>query len=114
MRISDWSSDVCSSDLWRRHDHAGRRIGMGSGGRARQLGTARPDRRYRRHGAARTNTGAQAEIGRASCKERVCQYVSIAVEAVSLKTQNIIAVSSDRVTQVKYVHGELLSKIRYD
>src|SRR3546814_9546276 len=22
MRISDWSSDVCSSDLWERHAHA--------------------------------------------------------------------------------------------
>src|SRR3546814_11323821 len=28
------------------------------------------------------------EIGRASCRERVCQYVSISVVAVSLKTQN--------------------------
>src|SRR3546814_18228929 len=27
-----------------------------------------------------------AEIGRASCRERVCQYVSISVVAVSLKT----------------------------
>src|SRR3546814_19054324 len=29
------------------------------------------------------------EIGRASCRERVCQYVSITVVAVSLKTKNI-------------------------
>src|SRR3546814_15393788 len=28
-----------------------------------------------------------AEIGRASCRERVCQYVSISVVAVSLKTK---------------------------
>src|SRR3546814_18497464 len=28
-----------------------------------------------------------AEIGRASCRERVCQYVSISVVAVSLKQQ---------------------------
>src|SRR3546814_11694393 len=28
-----------------------------------------------------------AEIGRASCRERVCQYVSIAVVAVSLKNK---------------------------
>src|SRR3546814_17378947 len=29
-----------------------------------------------------------AEIGRASCRERVCQYVSISVVAVSLKKKN--------------------------
>src|SRR3546814_20293574 len=29
------------------------------------------------------------EIGRASCRERVCQYVSISVVAVSLKKKNI-------------------------
>src|SRR3546814_20152985 len=28
------------------------------------------------------------EIGRASCRERVCQYVSISVVAVSLKKKN--------------------------
>src|SRR3546814_20472066 len=30
-----------------------------------------------------------AQIGRASCRERVCQYVSISVVAVSLKKQKI-------------------------
>src|SRR3546814_15610944 len=29
------------------------------------------------------------EIGRASCRERVCQYVSISVVAVSLKKKNL-------------------------
>src|SRR3546814_19964921 len=29
------------------------------------------------------------QIGRASCRERVCQYVSISVVAVSLKTKTI-------------------------
>src|SRR3546814_9430086 len=62
MRISDWSSDVCSSDLKaavavsRRPDNANREIAvlpLGSG----------PKR------------GARCEIGRASCRERVCQYV---------------------------------------
>src|SRR3546814_12862697 len=32
-----------------------------------------------------TNKGNYAEIGRASCRERVCQYVTIAVVAGSLK-----------------------------
>src|SRR3546814_13805646 len=30
----------------------------------------------------------RGETGRASCRERVCQYVSISVVAVSLKTKN--------------------------
>src|SRR3546814_838321 len=33
-------------------------------------------------------TEAREKIGRASCRERVCQYVEISVVAVSLKTQN--------------------------
>src|SRR3546814_17274606 len=36
-------------------------------------------------GDARIEHLASAEIGRASCRERVCQYVSISVVAVSLK-----------------------------
>src|SRR3546814_8477032 len=77
MRISDWSSDVCSSDLF--------------GGGDRGFGGYRgpvPDDYALRHGdAARARTiidaldvidgigGAGEEIGRASCRERVCQYV---------------------------------------
>src|SRR3546814_3076668 len=83
MRISDWSSDVCSSDLDQRQqqrpsergDHpllvdlalahvaadqqpivAGQGEGDGAGGMARVV----------------LDMG---EIGRASCRERVCQYV---------------------------------------
>src|SRR3546814_13075309 len=33
-------------------------------------------------------SGATPEIGRGSCRERVCQYVSISVVAVSLQTQD--------------------------
>src|SRR3546814_3554362 len=68
MRISDWSSDVCSSDLWR------------DGG---DLGPARPHRqcrdRRRRTGrdagepwrARLAGLPGEPEIGRASCRERV-------------------------------------------
>src|SRR3546814_15887780 len=35
----------------------------------------------------RDETDAFEEIGRASCRERVCQYVSISVVAVSLKNK---------------------------
>src|SRR3546814_19361199 len=35
---------------------------------------------------------AQHKIGRASCRERVCQYVSISVVAVSFKKKNTIKI----------------------
>src|SRR3546814_15229984 len=97
MRISDWSSDVCSSDL------AGNPVPFGViqalghvaadvAGRDRQtvelahrvvLDPLHPvaqtaDRRVVRERRIE-------EIGRASCRERVCQYVLISVVAVSLK-----------------------------
>src|SRR3546814_7033762 len=82
MRISDWSSDVCSSDLdfsfsgrqasnldeagrgeWRRLSWIGNE---GNGARKAVLQLA--DRVYQGpHG--------DQEIGRASCRERVCKYV---------------------------------------
>src|SRR3546814_5756131 len=67
MRISDWSSDVCSSDL--------RRQGVESGGVTGALaGRERPDQRDRRGGRTVRNLACR-KIGRASCRERVCQYV---------------------------------------
>src|SRR3546814_11253546 len=87
MRISDWSSDVCSSDL--RH---------GEGGAifvARDVDDVGDDRRRRRprararaleeeaadeialgdDGVERAgDIGERMEIGRESCRERVCQY----------------------------------------
>src|SRR3546814_4463555 len=62
MRISDWSSDVCSSDLyrWRNPDNA--------------LHVRRSDSSPRL-GPDAHRTGDIREIGRASCRERVCQYV---------------------------------------
>src|SRR3546814_9914948 len=41
--------------------------------------------RTRDHGNGHLPRNAAPEIGRASCRERVCQYVSISVVAVSLK-----------------------------
>src|SRR3546814_3095264 len=77
MRISDWSSDVCSSDLeggavadppetGALHDAAGAGAVVKAMTRAdifeffRRLAEPDPDPR---------------KIGRASCRERVCQYV---------------------------------------
>src|SRR3546814_7809435 len=65
MRISDWSSDVCSSDLpWPKHSWM-----FG------QLASSHTvTRRFSRNLALSFWT-ALPEIGRASCRERVCQYV---------------------------------------
>src|SRR3546814_7852193 len=83
MRISDWSSDVCSSDLEDRH----RMLSAGlqsRGGEAAghqlppdALITADPQVEA---GEVEGPAGAEVtdlavEIGRASCRERVCQYV---------------------------------------
>src|SRR3546814_1998861 len=72
MRISDWSSDVCSSDL--RH---------GGGQVAQTLATAHhagtvgqgEDARCGILDLDRNAAAPRLEIGRASCRERVCQYV---------------------------------------
>src|SRR3546814_20077876 len=93
MRISDWSSDVCSSDLLgvaAEHDvgTAPRHV-RGDGHRAQ---ASRPGDDL---GLTRVVLGVedlvldtllgQEEIGRASCRERACQYVLLSVLAVSLK-----------------------------
>src|SRR3546814_1426183 len=75
MSISDWSSDVCSSDLTRagmllqrlrvtrkQHDHAEQAQ------ECSQLRTA-PERQQR------DDQPERQQIGRASCRERACQYV---------------------------------------
>src|SRR3546814_4984053 len=98
MRISDWSSDVCSSDLGEKREWVARvipsvaytdpeiawvgvteteakekglKVGVGkfpwaASGRAIGLG--------RTEGFTKPVFD-EAEIGRASCRERVCQYV---------------------------------------
>src|SRR3546814_19248055 len=95
MRISDWSSDVCSSDLALPHHgcdhgHAQRQARLGRAGDRLRLAAL-----FRFHAgksAGGVDEGdhrqAELEIGRASCRERVCQYVKISVVAVSLKKKN--------------------------
>src|SRR3546814_14515057 len=107
MRISDWSSDVCSSDLERG------RIGGGEGdpitaGEAEvarfeaDLALPVADRDLQGVGTVDETVQGQepaleqvrirppAEIGRASCRERVCQSVSISGVAVYLKKKQQI------------------------
>src|SRR3546814_17161410 len=119
MRISDWSSDVCSSDLQgdgEQHSRAGasvddldlaaaavaaddeillqrrpvRRAGTRVGcldveGQCfaeRDLVAVDPGAHLRLRGEAGSE---QQQTGRASCRERVCQYVWISVVARHIK-----------------------------
>src|SRR3546814_4420667 len=89
MRISDWSSDVCSSDLlapWNRHTVRGNHEEMLAAARADRLELPAISRRYGSglQLALEQLTADQLDelcslphpqIGRASCRERVCQYV---------------------------------------
>src|SRR5216110_3783132 len=71
----DWSSDVCSSDLtW----YGGGRL------RTRKCG---PRRRA-------------SQIGRASCRERVCELVYISVVAVSSKKKKRKKKKINRLTKL--------------
>src|SRR3546814_3640275 len=63
MRISDWSSDVCSSDL-----HSPPSLWLRS---TRLEWPARQQAQV----LLRQARPRQRRIGRASCRERVCQYV---------------------------------------
>src|SRR3546814_7220056 len=75
LRISDWSSDVCSADLlWLKRSFASFAGGL-------ELAM------FAYFGAFYSQASympAVHKIGRASCRERVCQYVWISVVAVSL------------------------------
>src|SRR3546814_12436480 len=106
MRISDWSSDVCSSDLRRRF--AGRQLRQVNAERLRSFHAGADDMmrlaerhprlahqpvgkigrgREARSGKRAPPVGAegQSQIGRAACRERVWQYVEITVAGVTLK-----------------------------
>src|SRR3546814_7772725 len=76
MRISDWSSDVCSSDLTESRD-----LGTLCKGRTGSDGVLECSISLQEAGSieliatAQDQQGRTSEIGRASCRERVCQYV---------------------------------------
>src|SRR3546814_1742421 len=79
MRISDWSSDVCSSDLERLHDspHHPSMASPQMGSHSRSSWRAHRHREGPSDATAGPPSGASRpfQIGRASCRERVCQYV---------------------------------------
>src|SRR3546814_1263191 len=73
MRISDWSSDVCSSDLvahQRIFGHLDLQLPGFEGMSLQDLTQFGHQVRQTELGAAQAH-----QIGRASCRERVCQYV---------------------------------------
>src|SRR3546814_14788322 len=96
MRISDWSSDVCSSDLspaWRKivfgmsRDEI-RQIAVDGVKVLRDEAAKQPDTDWHFEYSPETFSTAEldfsvevceavmdVQIGRASCRERVCQYV---------------------------------------
>src|SRR3546814_5668863 len=89
LRISDWSSDVCSSDLIRKVTvtvYEGRVLLTGVVGtefsrdEATRLAWAASDRINEVINELQVDANdslldSASEIGRASCRERVCQYV---------------------------------------
>src|SRR3546814_14333486 len=101
MRISDWSSDVCSSDLGddlRSHPRGADALRSPEAGCRDRAPGSRPGGGGPAGGgqAARQAVGAARQIGRASCRERVSQSVSISVVAVSLKKKNKTVIQRSR------------------
>src|SRR3546814_13847953 len=106
MRISDWSSDVCSSDLGLAADHQARNHPERGPGEDEYHEGARsifpvaeptshcrsPVRRARGIWHERRQ---MSQIGRASCRERGCPLVMISVVAVTIKNthQLLIAIA---------------------
>src|SRR3546814_5520079 len=84
MRISDWSSDVCSSDLHEQEGFAAIEEMAAAPARQRAVepvarqplgDDAAVDGNHIAGCADDVATRRRDEIGRASCRERVCQYV---------------------------------------
>src|SRR3546814_14825017 len=113
MRISDWSSDVCSSDLsvppqacLGEGDRRPQAVGGGaSASSVKPLHQLRwspspsklgEDRVGRNH---RWAAHRSVQIGRASCRERGCQYVQISVVAVSSTTKQKPRKTNKRIAE---------------
>src|SRR3546814_13930674 len=126
MRISDWSSDVCSSDLLTSSATGSHgQLQLNANGSYTYTLTSPVDGPTANDGPLTlagaevftyqavdgsgniangtitidvvddVTTAADDEIGRATCRERVCQYVEISVVAVSCKkTENMLAEDS--------------------
>src|SRR3546814_11961606 len=104
MRISDWSSDVCSSDL-RSRLHTWMQWPRSPGGNLQEPPWHRlpppsttclphPLRNASPLPCIRPRLRSAAKIGRASCRERVCQTVYIQVVSVSYKKKKNLYISN--------------------
>src|SRR3546814_3266000 len=76
MRISDWSSDVCSSDLPGRCRSAATSRALGNGSECAPVMAGAPSHPgVDRHDWRSSQIPGANQIGSASCRERGCQYV---------------------------------------
>src|SRR3546814_16145352 len=95
MRISDWSSDVCSSDLVAIIGVGAVAIVVGgvrdAGGAAAVVIAVAAVALLRGAIAIEGILAARQQIGRASCRERVCQY------GVDLGGRSIITKKTNRI-----------------
>src|SRR3546814_20968096 len=100
MRISEWRSDVGSSDRLRMGGEQWQQLGVCSMRRRddgmEQRVVLGEDQHSSRCPTDRVHH--LGRIGRASCREGVCQYVSITVVAVTLRKN----VYKDRKSMVMY------------
>src|SRR3546814_15611743 len=112
MRISDWSSDVCSSDLQGVQQGAQRARAAHHGQReeatqqdapaARQVQAIQQALEAADRAAEQDHRMRQdpIETGRASCRARVCPYVYTPVAAVSLNKKDTNNTRSITHTQI--------------
>src|SRR3546814_8102540 len=75
MRISDWSSDVCSSDLRILERNSARGVEFALAASILAAKDAGINFFDSRDNSIVDRNRVAVEIGRASCRERVCQYV---------------------------------------
>src|SRR3546814_20553687 len=116
MRISDWSSDVCSSDLWSglaipavpvapAADTAeGFAASADDGGPRRQPELSEAVAYAPELAAPAADLALlddDDEIGRASCREKGCLYVLISVGAVLLKKKKHIKSNSSNKSELQ-------------
>src|SRR3546814_18914952 len=114
MRISDWSSGVCSTDLFRPQlpDAVERlRFRVRFRGSLVEVDIGRVDTTYRlvdgpplevSHAGeplALAPDSPASQSGRSSCRDRVCQYVKISVVVVSFKNKKNNKNSTNTLTQ---------------
>src|SRR3546814_18366445 len=92
MRISDWSSDVCSSDLFANEDLpkivASALATTGLAPDRLELEITESVLLGDSNETERMFKALKGQIGRASRRERVCQYGEITVVAVALQQKN--------------------------